>query len=362
MNIYQSNERIFGLDLARALAVIGMILVNYKLAMNAQDAGPVWLQKVTEALEGRASALFVILAGIGVSLMTAKARASGVRELILTAQKTLYRRAAFLFVTGMLLLAIGWSADILHYYAVFLAVAALLLQSTDRKFLLGAAGILVVTIFQLLFLDYSIGWSANYHEYENVWTLSGFTRNLLFNGFHPVFPWLAFFLLGMWLGRKDWLTRKKARTRLLLIAAAAAVFMEMVSRYMMKGLTPLLSSEGARYLFGTKPMPPNLMYFFAAAASALTVLMICIQAAERWRESRWVQTFIRTGQLSLTHYVAHIMVGLAPLQLTGLLENGSIVFSTIYAFIFYAAAAVFSFYWKNHHSRGPLEQLMRRWE
>ncbi|MCG7379846.1 hypothetical protein MH215_22860 [Paenibacillus sp. ACRSA] len=60
--------------MARALAVIGMILVNYKRAMNAQSAEPEWLQMATGAFEGRASVLFVVLAGIGVSLMTAKVR------------------------------------------------------------------------------------------------------------------------------------------------------------------------------------------------------------------------------------------------------------------------------------------------
>ncbi|WP_427181222.1 DUF418 domain-containing protein [Paenibacillus sp. TC-CSREp1] len=90
--------------------------------------------------------------------------------------------------------------------------------------------------------------------------------------------------------------------------------------------------------------------------------MVCIKAAESWRKGAWVQALTITGQLSLLHYVAHVMIGLVPLQLTGLLENGSVVFPTIYALIFYAGAAGFSFYWKKRHSRGPLEQLIRRWE
>ncbi|MGQ8872187.1 DUF418 domain-containing protein [Paenibacillus sp. TSA_86.1] len=109
-------------------------------------------------------------------------------------------------------------------------------------------------------------------------------------------------------------------------------------------------------------MPPNPMYFCAAAASALAVLIICIQVAERWRFRLWVQALISTGQLSLTHYVAHVIMGLAPLQLLDVLENGSVMFSTFYAFLFYAAAIVFSVYWKKQYNHGPLEKLMSRWE
>lgn len=362
MNVHTTKGRIFGLDLARALAVIGMILVNYKLAMNAQAAGPDWLQTITGLFEGRASALFVILAGIGVSLMTAKARASEDETLLQTTQRLLFRRAGFLFVTGMMLLLIGWSADILHYYAVFLVIAAMLIKTSNSHLLIGTIGTVIVSILQLMMLDYSYGWSENYHQYEILWTWSGFTRNLLFNGFHPIFPWLAFFLLGMWVGRIGWLTQRKTRVRLLQISASVAVITEMVSAWLVHRFTTTLSFEGAQSLFGTKPMPPNPIYFIAAASSALAMLVICIEVAERWRERMSVQALISTGQLSLTHYVAHVMIGLVPLQLTGQLENGSVVFSTIYALIFYVAAIVFSYYWKKRHSRGPLEQLMRRWE
>ncbi|WP_427181221.1 heparan-alpha-glucosaminide N-acetyltransferase domain-containing protein [Paenibacillus sp. TC-CSREp1] len=68
MNLHTTKGRILGLDMARALAVIGMILVNYKLAMDPQAAEPGWIHATTGILEGRVSALFVILAGIGVSL------------------------------------------------------------------------------------------------------------------------------------------------------------------------------------------------------------------------------------------------------------------------------------------------------
>ena len=53
----------------------------------------------------------------------------------------------------------------------------------------------------MLFIDYESGWNFEELTYSGFWTIDGFIRNLFFNGFHPVFPWLGFFLLGMLISR-----------------------------------------------------------------------------------------------------------------------------------------------------------------
>ena len=50
------SERIVGYDLARALAVFGMVTVNFKVVMTTPDAGPAWLARTVELLEDRAAA------------------------------------------------------------------------------------------------------------------------------------------------------------------------------------------------------------------------------------------------------------------------------------------------------------------
>ena len=70
------KQRVNGFDVARALAIFGMVVVNFKIAMNA-ETGNQLLMGFAGLFEGRASALFVILAGIGVTLMTNKTRESG---------------------------------------------------------------------------------------------------------------------------------------------------------------------------------------------------------------------------------------------------------------------------------------------
>ena len=67
----ERRSRLDGLDVARYLAFVGMVIVNFKIAMGASDDGGI-LGILTGALEGRAAATFVVLAGIGLGLAARK--------------------------------------------------------------------------------------------------------------------------------------------------------------------------------------------------------------------------------------------------------------------------------------------------
>src|SRR4051812_27546523 len=250
--LLRPGARIEGFDLARALAFLGMVFVNFRVALATEEGSPDWLTWLDTRLDGRASATFVILAGVGLSLMSRRAREAGDATALAAVRRTLFRRAAFLFVVGLLYWSI-WPADILHYYGVFLAVGALLLDAPDRR-LLGLASILVVLFGLLIVLgvDYNSGWDWRTLTYDGFWTPRGFVRNLAFNGFHPVVPWLAFLLLGMWLGRLD-LRAPGVWRRLLLTGLVVTVASETASRLLVAAATPQLGTEDAVAVFGTAP-------------------------------------------------------------------------------------------------------------
>ncbi|MEK3747752.1 DUF418 domain-containing protein [Paenibacillus sp. FSL E2-8871] len=356
----QAKERITAFDFARALAIFGMVMVNYKLAMQAESGGPAWLQAIAGLFEGRASALFVVLAGIGVALMTSKARNSMSWELIPQIRNSLYKRAAFLFISGVLLLLIGWSADILHYYAVFMLVAAVLITVSDNIILVLFSIILVASQLFLVVFDYSKGWDSSFKEYMGFWTIEGFTRNLLFNGFHPIFPWLSFFLIGMWIGRKRWLN-KENRSKLLVYSLSGTVVFESISFFLVKWTSPVLSKEAATYLFGTKPMPPTMLYVFSGICSAVAIIAICLYVVDKFENSLLTQAMIHTGQLSLTHYIGHVVIGIGFLMTVGYLENGSLSFAMAYGTVYFIISIIFSSLWRKWMKRGPIELIMRKW-
>jgi uncharacterized protein len=62
------KRRIIGIDVARALAVIGMIIVNFKVVFG--ENGNLILKNIAHLFDGKAAATFVVLAGVGIALMS----------------------------------------------------------------------------------------------------------------------------------------------------------------------------------------------------------------------------------------------------------------------------------------------------
>jgi uncharacterized membrane protein YeiB len=356
----EPGARIEGLDLARALAFFGMVFVNFRVALATEEGSPRWLTWLDTRLDGRASATFVILAGVGLSLLSRRARETADTATLGGVRRTLFRRAGFLFVVGLLYWPI-WPADILHYYGVYLALGALLLNAPDRR-LLGLA-LVLLGLFALLIVvgvDYNSGWDWRTLTYHGFWTPRGFVRNLIFNGFHPVVPWVAFLLLGMWLGRRD-LRRPETWKNLLLRGLIVAVASETASRLLLAFAIPTLGAEDAAAVFGTAPMPPMPLYMLAASGTSIVVIVLSVRVAERFAGARWLAPLVATGQLALSLYVAHVVIGLAPLEkLWPGHGRRSVAFSVVWGAAFCVAAVLFSHFWRSRFARGPLELVMRR--
>ncbi|MCF6319424.1 MAG: heparan-alpha-glucosaminide N-acetyltransferase domain-containing protein, partial [Proteobacteria bacterium] len=128
-----SKKRIIGFDVARALAVFGMVLVNFKVALTA-DNGNEFLLWISGLFEGRASALFVVLAGVGITFLSNKARHSGDKTIINDTRKAIIKRGFLLFLIGLSYATI-WEADILHLYAFYFLIAAMLITTSNKKLL-----------------------------------------------------------------------------------------------------------------------------------------------------------------------------------------------------------------------------------
>jgi uncharacterized protein len=66
-----ASSRIGGYDVARALAIFGMVLVNYSSMLQVAAFSPPWLKNVIDFIYGRSAVMFVMLAGLPVSLIAA---------------------------------------------------------------------------------------------------------------------------------------------------------------------------------------------------------------------------------------------------------------------------------------------------
>ncbi|MBN7820044.1 DUF418 domain-containing protein [Bowmanella yangjiangensis] len=347
-----------GFDLARALALFGMVIVNFKLVMGAEQGQAHWLY-LTSLLEGRAAALFVILAGIGIALISAKAQQNGSLSQRRQVQTDIFTRGVLLLGIGLAYITI-WPADILHFYGCYFMLAALVCFVPDRRLLQLAIALMLLFPLMLLLVDYDRHWDWTTLTYHNMWSLDGLWRRILFNGFHPVIPWLAFLLFGLWLGRRSWYKPATQRV-LLLLGVSLWLIAEGLSWLGSQLLASVISDPvelaEASILVSTDMIPPMPLYMLSASGSALVVICLCQYVANS--APRLCSPLIKTGQMALSLYVAHVILGMGTLEALGMLGNQTIEMALLAAGVFSLFAIVLSVICLSLFERGPLEWLFR---
>lgn len=354
------SNRIEGIDLARSLAIIGMIIVNFKMVIGAE--GNSWLLSIANALSGKAAALFVTLAGVGIALMTKKGFVSQDNNLVRSNRIRLIKRSVLLFVIGLSYIVI-WPADILHFYGVYMLVALLFISSSKRKIFFVALSIILLYPFMMWMMSYDTGWNFETLDYKGFWTVDGFIRNLFYNGFHPVFPWVSFMLIGLWYGRHD-LHDRRIVSKLMIRGWLGFVVLLILSKvllYVTQSSDPV-ANEQLSYILGLSPMPPLPLYMLAGCSLSISVISGCILMADRFSDSFIIQSLVKTGKLALTLYVAHVVLGmgLALVYDESMIDKQSIQFTMCYAAVFSMLSIIFSTIWLKYFRSGPLEWLFKK--
>lgn len=332
----QRKTRVPGFDVARCLAILAMVFVNYEVVLASGVSSPGWLKVLADAFEGRASALFVVLAGIGITMLDCRS--------------VIWKRGLFLLVVGYSWHPL-WGGDILHYYAFYLFIGGAALGLNARA-LLGLTLASVVG-FVVLFktLDYGAGWNWFTLEHMDFWTAGGQVRNLVFNGWHPLLPWLGFLFLGMALGRWGIVEAHHRRA-----AMGISLFGWGIAAWGASFFPGLLN------LYGLSSIPPGPFYMLSAGSSAVFVITVCLEITSNDLVAKWTQPLAWCGQLALTFYVAHIFVGLFDeatfAENVPRNERLSVAFER--AAFFGVGAILFASLWRQRFRHGPLESLLRR--
>ena len=350
---HQKNVRLIGFDIARAFAFIGMVIVNFNVVMTVDSDAATLLYRFAALFEGRAVATFILLAGVGITLLSRRAVASGDPQQIASTRRTLWKRSLFLLAFG-LLFAIIWPADILHFYALYIAFAAFFIAATNRTLWIAASAITLASPLLMVLFNYEAGWNWDTLDYVDFWTPVGMFRHLVFNGFHPFFPWASFLLIGLWLGRQD-LRDKAYRRRLLTVSLGIALLVEMLSLI----LTNVLDGDWV-YFVDTAPLPPTPWYIVAASATAFVVITLTFELVEWLGDHPFITAMTSAGQIALTLYVAHVVLGLGVLDEFGRMQNQPITFTLTTVAVFSALSIIFAHLWRKRFKRGPFEALMRR--
>jgi uncharacterized protein len=353
--------RIVGFDLARAYAIFGMFIVNFNFSFGSfQDKS--LTGQFLNLFTGNSTAIFIICAGIGVSLMVSPLK-NETNEVKAIQKSVVMKRSWFLVAIGLLLYD-WWPGDILHFYGGYMHIAAFILFVRRRYFLWGAG--LAIIIFHLLLtiIPIETSWDFSTFRYADFWTLRGFLRNTLYNGWNPLFPWIAYFLLGMWLGRINW-QQGRIRRYVFLTGLGFFLLFEGVRQY---AVYNKFSHEILDYIMA-EYFPPYLPFMVITASFALMVIATSLWLGDKYGQTVLIKWLTETGKMTLTHYILHLTAGMLVVEYlsgkkyTGLLQTEAplspdviLVFSVSW----FLLSIVFSVFWSKKFNKGPVETLMRK--
>lgn len=351
------SVKIKGFNFARAFAIFGMMLINYKIVFTKGCEWNLFFNDFIGLFEGRASSVFLILAGIDISLKTKEVLKTDCKELRKKLNNILIKRALFLFSFGMVLyLGFDWKADIFHYYGIYMILSLYFLYKDKNFILMSIIFIFIISTILQINIDYSIGWNNNFTLYKDYNTLKGFIRHLFFNGYHPVFPCFTFFLIGILFGRVDIYDEiliKNTALKTLFVT----ILTEIIS-YLIININNY--SQSVTYLFDTKPLNPTIIYIISSVSLALSFICFCLIISKYLQKSKIFKIISKTGQMPLTNYFIHCLIVLGLFFGIDKLSYKDEGFVILLSLVVFVLMAVFSHNWLKFFKRGPLELIMRK--
>jgi uncharacterized membrane protein len=311
--------RILGVDAARAVALVGMFATHIFPLREARE--PTFTGLVAS---GRASALFAVLAGVGVALATGGTRRpEGVRA-HLGAGAALVVRGVLVGALGLTLVALDPPvAVILAYYGLLFVVAAVLLRLPRGVLATGAvlACVLTPVASQLLRAGLpegpgaQVGWTTFAAPGDALVTLA-------LTGYYPVLTWTTYLLAGMAVGRLD-LHRPQVAAGLLTGGAALAVAAHTASTLLLgpgNGVW-VLGAAASERRYGTTPAgdwwwlaadtphsgsPLDLAATTGSALAVLGAMLLLCRVGARWARPL-VKIPAALGSAPLTIYTLHVV-------------------------------------------------------
>lgn len=361
--------RIVGLDVARCVALVGMIATHALAPVD--DDGVTFVQQLAG---GRSSALFAVLAGVSIALMTGGGSpvAGRERQAVVAGLKV---RALVVALIGLVLGHLGSGiAVILTYYGVLFLLGLPFLRLRARSlFLLSATWLSVVPVLSQLLrphLPAPTLASPNLDMLVNPWQLA---TELTFTGYYPVVPWMAYLFAGMAIGRLD-LTRTRTAVGLLVPGALLAAAGWFVSAALLDrpgtmatlratydGQGGSLDEDLAHGLLGTTPTgswwwlavhaphsgtPFDLAHTIGSAMVAISVCLLVSRVAPRV-----AAVAFGAGAMTLSLYTLHVVMRTPPIWFDD--STWNFVRHVALVLVVGASCRLFGV-------RGPLETLVRR--
>lgn len=333
-----TRRRIDGVDLARGLAIIGMITVHVAPPL-AGEAG--WYSLPY----GQASTLFALVAGIGIEL-------SSRRGPDIEHRARLVWRALWLAPVGIGLSMLDTPvAVILQYYALWFLLAAPVLRLGSRALAgLTALGLLVgPTILVWAQIVHPEWYRSTGSDIAGRGAWLGEFGDVLLTGYYPSVSWTWVVYAGMLVGRLD-LSSTRMATWLLAGGAAAAA----ATHWLAAAARGAVDLGRWQPWFDTTGHADTPLEMLAALGVSIAVLGACLLLCQYLRLLMAPGTAL--GRFALTVYVGHIVVYSF---MRDAFYNDTVAGGVETTLWISGVSAVIAMLWLAALPRGPLEAIDR---
>ena len=390
----QGVERMEVLDAVRGAAVLGILLSNVIalsglgfVAPNHYETLPlaawhlsIWFG-VLFLVEAKFYSLFSFLFGVGFAVFTTRASA---RE---ADGATLFkRRLTGLLIIGLIHSVLIWMGDILLTYAVLGFALVPFMRKDDRTILrwaftmlllpiaLTALAVAVMTMFapapppaaadaaavsplpgplQDAVDGFANGSYADVVQGNAIFTVAQIVRRFVLMFFPRVF---GMFLLGLYVGRRGIFADLEAHRPLLIRLCAIGVFVGLPLSYLgarMEVSALGLQLPGARLLLETTIKTIGIPALALGYAAAFSLLFLERRGLRR--------AFAAPGQMALTNYLLHSIIGVAIFYGIGLGYWAKVPLAAVMigAFGVFLVQIALSRAWLAYAAFGPAEWLWR---
>ena len=343
--------RLIGVDAARALALIGMMSVH--LLPGTDPDGSASTAYLISS--GRASALFAVLAGVGLALANG-ATHPPTGQARLAAAAGIFGRAAVLLLIGLFLgdLDSGVAVILVNYAFLFVIAAAFIGMSARSLWVMAVLWALIVPAAAFWLRIWIPDSTVSVPGFEELFDPVVFLSEVLLTGYYPVLPWIAYLLAGMAVGRSNLRSRPAAVWLLgggvVLAIAAKLISGALLDLFDPVGLENPVQFFGATptdswwYLVVATPHSGTSLDLLHTIGTSLALLGACLLLAEA---GRWLVAWLAAaGGMTLSLYSIHV---LALTEGWGLHDRPTLLVWHV------AAAIVIGLAWRTLIGRGPLE-------
>ena len=324
-------RRIVGVDTARGIAVLGMVTAH----VGPDDA---WRTTPpggwSQLADGRPSALFVLLAGVGLALLSGGDRpVDGVR--LVQARLRVLVRAVLLVLLGTVLVLLGTPVVvILVVYAGLFAAGVAVLRMPRWGLVVSAVVVaLVGPVLRLWLVDHVAIVDERPLDLPTV----------MLGHYYPAVVWFAYVLVGLAVGRSD---LRAPRTHAWLavwgaVLVAAGHGGAWLARLALGEVTELTTAE---------PHSSTVFEVTGNVGTCLLVLAAALAVGVRW--PRALAPVTATGALALTAYTGQLvaLAALGPEVVYGATTGGWVTFLLV--------TVALCWVWHAALGRGPLEALL----